>query len=166
MRHLIFLTVIFFGSLSHAANTQILKCRVQNNDWSATFVLDAIGAGFLTFSKAPSTQTYTCALKLEFIKDGQKDVVPHFSTDFSRLACDPELGDLEQEILKDLTLKVRLMDPKKPEGHVQWLRRKQPDTCIVEKLNVFDVSMNAKKWSEGKWGRGTASEAAPKKVKK
>jgi hypothetical protein len=154
MKYIFFIALFVLSSLSHAGNTEIIKCRVANKEGSAQFVLDAVGAGFLTFKNSSSPTTHTCLLKLEFIRDGQGDLVPHFLTKFTRLSCSPELGNLNKELLKDLTLNINLTNSKKPEGQVQWLRRKQPDTCVIEKLSVYDVSMNAKKWSEGKWGRG------------
>ena len=155
MKCLFFIAFFILSSVSHTKNTEIIKCRVMNKDWSAQFVVDAVGAGFLDFKKTTSPNNYTCSLKLEFIRDGQGDVVPHILTKFTHLVCTPELNTLEKEVLKDLTLKIDLLNPKKSEGHVQWLRRKQPDTFVVEKLSIPDISMNAKKWSEGKWGHGT-----------
>lgn len=48
-------------------------------------------------------------------------------------------------------------------GRVQWLRKSQPETCIIEKLSMFDIQINAKKWIEGKWGRSTASDSKQNK---
>ncbi len=147
-----------------AENSQILKCRVDNQEWKAVFLLDTIGAGFLKLKKTGEDLNYTCGLKLEYISDGQRNVVPEITVEFTRGSCDPELGAFDQEILKSLTLFVNLNNKEKPVGRVQWLKRKQPENCIVEKISMFDIQMNAKKWAEGKWGRSTASD--PKKAPK
>jgi hypothetical protein len=157
-----FITVLSVAS--YAENTQILKCRVANSEWTSLFILDAVGTGFLKFKKAGNNNSYTCGLKVDYINDGQRAVSPNITVEFMRGACDPELGPLDQEVFDRFTLIVDLTRKDKPEGRVQWLKRKQPDPCIVDKISMFDISMNAKKWIEGNWGRKTASD--PKEIKK
>ena len=155
---LLVFSISILSSAVFAENSQILKCRVANSEWNSLFILDAIGAGFLKFKKTGSSNSYTCGLKLDYINDGQRAVSPNITVEFMRGACDPELGPLEQEVFDSFTLNVDLSRKDKPEGRVQWLKRKQPDPCIVDKISMFDISMNAKKWIEGTWGRKTASE--------
>ena len=157
-------TVVFFiSNFSFAENTQILKCRVANPVWNSVFILDAIGAGFLTFSKKGDSRSYSCALKLDFINDGQRAIVPNVIVEFSRVSCDPERGDSVKEVLSRFTLIINTKDKSKPEGKVQWLRTKQPDECIVDKLSMWDITTNTKKWQNGSWGRrSTASEPKSK----
>lgn len=165
MKKIIFIFVMILQSIPcFAENSQILKCRVENSEWRALFLLDAVGAGFLKFKRIGQERNYTCGLKLEYINDGQRNVVPEITVEFTRGSCDPELGTLDQEILKSLTLFVNLNNKEKPVGRVQWLKRRQPESCVVEKISMFDIQMNAKKWVEGKWGRSTASD--PKKAPK
>ncbi len=157
------LLLIFICSSGYAQNTEILNCKVSNAEWTAKFILDSAGSGFLKFKKASDPKSYICSLKLEFIQDGQRSISPNITVDFVRGACDPELGSLKQEIFERFSLIVNIRRKDKPEGNVQWLRRKQLDPCHVEKIKMFDISMNAKKWQNGTWGRRTASE--PKKSK-
>ena len=164
MRTLALFILMLSSGVSYAENTQILKCRVANSEWNSLFILDAIGTGFLKFKKSSNNNSYTCGLKVDYINDGQRAVSPNITVEFMRGACDPELGSLDQEIFDRFTLMIDLTRKDKPEGRVQWLKRKQPDPCLVEKISMFDISMNAKKWVEGTWGRKTASE--PKDLKK
>lgn len=160
---LLVLIITILSSAGFAENTQILKCRVANPEWTSLFILDAVGTGFLKFKKTGNNNSYTCGLKVDYINDGQRAVSPNITVEFMRGACDPELGPLDQEVFDRFTLTVDLTRKDKPEGRVQWLKRKQPDPCIVDKISMFDISMNAKKWIEGTWGRKTASE--PKDIK-
>lgn len=160
---LIFMIVIISG-FAFAENTPILKCSVANSEWTSLFILDSVGTGFLKFKKAGNNNSYTCGLKVDYINDGQRAVSSNITVEFMRGACDPELGAMDQEIFDRFTLIVDLTRKNKPEGRVQWLKRKQPDACIVDKISMFDISMNAKKWVEGTWGRKTASD--PKDLKK
>lgn len=158
--------ILMYGSLSLAENTQILKCRVANSDWNSTFILDAVGSGFLKLSKSGDATPYTCSLKLDFISDGQRDVSPNVTVEFSRGVCDPELAaEIDQEVLSKFTLMINLTNKTKPKGRVQWLRSKQPDNCAVDKISMFDISHNTKKWQQGNWGRSTASELKKKSSK-
>lgn len=148
-----------------AENGIILKCRVDNARWKSVFQLDAVGIGFLKFKKIGDDKSYTCGLKLEYINDGLRAIVSEITVDFSRGSCDPELSnELEKIILKDYTVVVNPSKTDKPSGRVHWLRNEQPEACTVEKLNISDIQMNAKKWLDGKWGRKTASDPtkAPK----
>jgi hypothetical protein len=151
------------SSVGYAENAQILKCRVENSEWTSMFILDAVGNGFLKFKKTGNNNSYTCGLKVDYINDGQRAVSPNITVKFMRGACDPELGLLDQEVFDRFTLIVDLTSKDKPEGRVQWLKRKQPDPCIVDKISMFDISLNAKKWIEGTWGRKNASD--PKDLK-
>lgn len=42
---------LLIASPSFAENTKVLKCRVDNQQWKATFQLDAIGVGLFEFRK-------------------------------------------------------------------------------------------------------------------
>lgn len=152
-------SVVIFSYSSYAQNSEILNCQVTNTDWSAKFILDSIGSGFLKFKKAGDPKSYTCSLKLEFIQDGKQAVSPHITIDFVRGACEPNLGLLEQDILENFGLIINVRQKDKPQGKVQWLKKKQPEPCQIEKIRMFDISMNAKKWRNGTWGRNTASES-------
>ena len=158
MKIIFVITISLFFETLYAANTQILKCSVSNQEWSSIFVLDAIGSGFLKFKKTGDNNSYTCALKIDYINDGQKAISPNITLEFIRGVCDPDLGALDQEIFDRFTLIVDLTQKNKPEGRVQWLKKKQPDFCNIDKISMFEVSLNAKKWLDGKWGRNTASE--------
>ncbi len=165
MKSVIFIlfSILIFCT-THADNTQILKCRVANQEWTSVFILDAVGAGFLKIKKNSNNNSHTCSLKIDYINDGQRAVSPNVTIEFIRGACDPELGLLEQEIFDQFTLIIDITKKDKPQGRVQWLKRKQPDACVVEKMSMFDISLNAKKWVEGTWGRKTASDG--KQIKK
>lgn len=167
MKQVVVLFIMFILSTkAFSENTQILKCKVSNPEWNSVFILDAVGTGFLKFKKNGNNTSYTCGLKVDYINDGQRAISPNITLEFIRGACDPELETLEQELFDRYTLIVDLTKKDKPEGRVQWLRKKQPDLCIVEKMSMFDISMNAKKWVEGTWGRKTASESKDLKKKK
>ena len=131
---------------------------MANKDWNSLFILDTVGAGFLKFNRAHSSKAYTCALKLDDITDAQRGIAPEIRVEFRLGPCDPEMGDLQTEILKGQTLIVDLSDKKKPQGRVQWLVHSQPDDCTVEKLSLFDIQLDAKRWHDGNWARSTASE--------
>ncbi len=164
MKNLYISALIFIvSSPCFAENSQILKCRVSNQEWNTMFILDSVGSGFLKFKKANNPKTYTCALKLDFITDGQRAIVPEITVEFTLTTCDPDLGSIQSEILKRQTLTVNLTDKKKPKGRVQWLTKKQPDDCTVEKLSMIDIQLDAKRWHEGNWGRTTASEVKSSK---
>ena len=151
--------IVCISSFSFAENSQILKCRVVNEVWNSVFILDAVGVGFLNFSKKGDPTNYSCALKIDFINDGQRAVVPNVVVEFSRVSCSPELSESVKEVLPRFTLLINVTNKSKPEGKVQWLKTKQPNECIVDKLSMFDISMNTKKWRDGKWGRrATASD--------
>lgn len=155
----IILYFLAFPLSAYAVNGVILKCRVDSPRWKSVFQLDAIGVGFLKFKKANEANSYTCGLKLEYIRDGLRAVVSNITVDFSRGSCDPELPkDLEKVLLKDYSIIVNLSSSRNPTGLVHWLKSEQPGDCIVEKINIPDIQMNAKKWLEGKWGRKTASD--------
>lgn len=150
------LMLFFTCNTTYAEVPAILKCHVQNAEWTSLFTLDAAGAGLLKFKKSGDKNAYSCELKAKHIYNGQRAVVSNITVKFERGYCDPELGEMEQEIFDHFTLIVDQPNQDSPTGRVQWLKKKQPDTCIVEKLNLSDVAMQAKKW-----GRKTASE--PKK---
>ncbi len=154
MKKLIFLYFIF-SFQCFAQNTEIFKCHASNREWSSTFILDSVGTGFLKIKKANAT--YSCGLKLDFINDGQKSIVPKFKIEFILGACDPALGPLQAEILKSQTLIVDLKNLKKPMGRIQWLTKYQPDKCSVEIFKMFDMELGAKKWHEGGWGRAATT---------
>lgn len=159
MRSKLIAILLFISSFSSAENTQILKCRVANPEWNSVFILDAVGAGFLTFSKKGDPKNYSCSLKLDFINDGQRAIVPNVIVEFTRVSCEPELSDSVKELLPRFTLIINTKNQSKPEGKVQWLKTKQPDECIVDKLSMWDITTNTKKWQNGSWGRrSTASE--------
>lgn len=98
--------IIFLAAPCVAENSQILKCRVSRSEWKALFLLDAVGAGFLKFKKSGDDRSYTCGLKIEYINDGQRNLVPEITVEFNIGSCDPDLGVLDQEILKNITLFV------------------------------------------------------------
>lgn len=150
------LTIFFACSTVFAETASILKCRVKNTEWASFFTLDATGNGLLKFKKTDDKNTYTCELKANHIYNGQRAVVANITVRFERGYCDPELGDLEKEIFDHFTLIVEQPNKDNPTGYVQWLKQKQPDSCVVEKLSLSEIAMQAKKW-----GRKTASE--PKK---
>lgn len=150
------LTILFICNASYAEIPPILKCRVKNTEWASLFTLDATGNGSLKFIKAGDKSSYSCELKTNHIYNGQRAVVPNVTVKFQRGYCDPELGDLEKEIFDHFTLIVNQTNTDSPTGLVQWLKRKQPDPCVIEKLSLSDIAIRAKKGS-----RKTASE--PKK---
>lgn len=160
-------SILFFAlassSISQAENSQILKCHVINREWNAIFFLDSLGSGFLKLNKSGETQSYTCALKLDYINDGQRAIVPNIKVDFTLASCDPELGEWKSEILKQQNLIVDLKDKSKPAGNVQWLRSQQPEDCKVEKLSMLDLQMGAQRFLKGQWGRTPASLQKPTK---
>lgn len=157
--------ILFVSSISYAQSSQILRCKVENTQWVAVFELDAVADGFLKFKRSGVDQEYTCGLRLDYINDGQRNVVPEVTVEFTRGSCAPDLtSELGQEILTSFTLFVNLNNMEKPAGRVQWLRRSQPEACVVETFKMFDIQLNAKKWQDGKWGRKTASD--PKQNKK
>lgn len=160
-------TIVFLLSLyAFAENSQILKCRVSNPEWTSSFVLDAVGNGFLKFKKAGDKNYNTCQLNVEYFNNNQRAIVPTVVIEFSRGTCDNELESLEREILKKMTIMVDISYSDKPKGRVQWLRSRQPDKCVVEKISMFDISMNSRKWLEGIWGRKPANESKKLKIKK
>lgn len=159
MKSLIFFPVFTAAaSVAQAQNAVILRCKATNAEWKASAQLDSVGAGLLEFTKAGDSTAYACALKLNQIYDGQHAVAPIFRIEFTRAECDPELTPaLDGTLSQKLTLIIDLPNTSKPTGVVQWLRTKQPDDCVVEKMNLFDLQLNAKRWKAGNWARGTAS---------
>ncbi len=156
--------ILLLSSIAVAENTQILKCKATNQGWTSLFTLDAVGIGFVKFQKLDSNQSFNCKLNVNYINDGQRSVSPNITIEFNRKECDPDLNSLEEEIFDRFTLIVDITQKEKPIGRIQWLKRRQPDICVIEKFSLFDISTNAKKWSEGTWARKTASEN--KKVNK
>lgn len=154
---ILFLFVSVTSLRAWAESTIILKCKVSNPEWSSVFSVDAVGAGFLEFKKAGDERSYACGLQVEYLRDGRRAVSPHLKLEFNRGVCEPELGSLEKEIFRKMTLIVSLLRRDQPEGRVQWLRKKQPDACVVEKISLVDLETDAKKWAAGTWGRKAAS---------
>lgn len=148
-----------------AKSSEILKCRVINEEWTALLTLDAIGAGLINFKKSGNNLSYNCSLNVAFINDGQRAVSPNVTIEFIRGACDPDLGEIEKEIFEQFTLIIEIYK-ENYNGKMQWLRKKQPDNCEVEKISIFDISLNTKKWREGIWGRKTASDPKVQTQKK
>lgn len=147
MKTFILAVMLFINGTCYGQSTQILKCRVSNSDWNATFVLDAVGSGSVEFKKSGNSGGYVCSLKVDSLIDGQNSISPNIRIEFTRGSCRPRLESLEKELFSHFTIIVDLSRKNSPEGRVQWLRRKQPDICIIEKLSLFDLS-----------GRNTASD--------
>jgi hypothetical protein len=159
MKFILSLLFIFiFNSQAKAENSTILKCKTSNKEWASTVVLDSVGSGFIKFKNLKLNQSHTCSLSIEYIKDAQKAIKPNITIEFNRGSCDPSLGKLNEEIFNKFMLIVSVYKNNKSSGHIQWLKKHQPDTCVVEKLSLFDIALNVKKWNAGIWGRSTASD--------
>lgn len=157
----IFLVLMMFSFAAGAQtqNGQIVKCRVQNPQWSALFILDAIGAGFLQVKATGQTQTHTCSLRLTDLSDQTRGVASVIKIELDRGSCDPEMDPAHKnKILKELALRIDMNNPQSPKADLYWLQNVQPEKCRLEKFNLYDVQMDAKKFREGTWGkRSTAS---------
>lgn len=165
MKKLILISIFSF-SLCYAENTKIIECNTVNKEWGSLFVVDAVGNAYVKFQKSGDKNLYTCDLKIEYFNDSQRVIVPSVTVEFKREVCTPDLGGISDNILDRFILILDITQKKQPKGRIQWLKNKQPDECIVEKLRMFDVSHNSKKWIMGTWGRKTASEPVDKSKNK
>ena len=154
--------ILLLVSSAHAQsqNSQIVKCRVQSPKWNALFILDTIGAGFLKVKEVGQEKVHTCSLKLTNLNDSLRGVAPTIKIEFDRGSCEPALNQAnEKEILGEIAIRVDMNNAKNPKASVHWLRSAQPDLCVLEKLSLYEVQLDAKKFQEGSWGRrSTASE--------
>ena len=143
----------------------MLECALDNKEWNAKLTVDTVGIGKLQLQKMGGSGLHLCDIKIDYFADNQRAVVPQIVLEYSLQECVPVLGDLGKEVFEKGTLLVNINDIKNPTGLLQWLKFKQPDSCKVTKLSMFDISMNSKKWIEGKWGnkRSTASDDKKKK---
>jgi hypothetical protein len=141
MKTLIAFIALSWSILGYAENTQTLKCRVKNPEWEAAFRLTNADSGFLEFKRLGINNSYVCGLKGIRLTDLRGAVVPNVKVEFERSACNPELGELEQEIFDKFLIIVDLRS-KDISSRVQWLKRKQPDNCVNVEINMFGISMN------------------------
>lgn len=168
LKSILFASLFLMKPLSFAENTLIFKCGVKNSHWKAMIQLDAVGDASLKFlnnetkenkTSEASAKSYSCGLKINYIKDGTGSVIPEMMVEFERVRCEPTLPmEMEKKILKAFLLSVELTNKEKPVGFVQWVKRRPLDKCLVSALNLFEFQLAAKKWKEGKWGQNKSSD--------
>lgn len=164
MKNLLFSLIILMIQPVFAENTEILKCRVTNNEWQSVLVIDSLGGGILKFQKSGDPNFYACSMKLVAFSDMRNGVVPSLRTTMKLGACDPDITRYRDKILSTVYLDVMISGSTAKEGEVQWLQDRQPETCKVEKIRLQDMHEYSVKWSKGEWGRKPAS--TPEKIKK
>jgi hypothetical protein len=147
-----------------AENTEVIKCKIANNDWQATVVVDSLGGGILKFQKSGDPAFYACSMKMTSFSDVRGGVVPMISTSLRLGACDPVITAYRDKILSTIYLDVKVRGSAATEGKIQWLQDRQPETCRVERIKLDDMQEYSQLWAKGKWGRRPAS--APDKLKK
>jgi len=164
MKKIIFAVTVLLAQICYAENTEVIKCRVANNDWQSTFIVDSLGSGILKFQKSGDSNFYACSMKMMSFSDMRNGVMPLITVSMKLGACDPVIAQYRNKILSSLHLHVKVLGASATEGKLQWLQDRQPENCTVEKIKLDDMQEYSVKWSKGAWGRRPAS--APEKFKK
>jgi hypothetical protein len=137
-----------------AANSAMIQCSATSSGWLGTLTIDSVGESALIVKNIKDGEMTRCKLMIDFFSYQPKAVIPIIAFDLSISKCEPESKKGFSEIsLDQLTFRIQTLNNRKPEAKLQWLKGNQPENCRIEKLNLSDVSINAKKWKQKKWGR-------------
>jgi hypothetical protein len=129
----LFITCLTSRAWAMAA-TNLLQCEFSNPEWKDSLAIDANGDARLHLYHGPTRSRLTCHATVDYMRHGERDVVPSLKAEMRLQAC--ETHESIDELLNRMHLHVDLIEPSSPKGRLQWHRRQQPDRCEIQDLDL------------------------------
>lgn len=134
-------------------SSPIVKCELKEDGWAVKVSIDSLGRAETKIRAPKSATESSCEMSIEDVSHQPAARMPYARFDLKLGTCKPELGKIEDQILKAEVLIIQLINPKKPTARLQWHTGKDLGECKTATYKDLDVKLGAERFKSGQWGK-------------